>query len=203
MAARILAALIAAVAWIGLAMQFRASLASLHTVPATLWAMLLYFTVITNLLVAVVFTAFALRLSRIATPFSLGGVTIAILLVGIVYNTLLKGLVELSGGAKLADAINHSITPVTVTLFWLFVADKGRLGKWAPIQWAGFPLLYFVYALARASLDGKYPYPFMNVEQLGWPQTLANAAIMALGFVAVGFAMRWLDRRLALKDLTD
>jgi hypothetical protein len=197
MMARILAAIVALIAWIGLAVQFRASYAVFHTVPSTLWAMVLYFTVIVNLLVAVVFTAMALGRSRLASPFRLGGVTIAILLVGIVYNTLLRGLVELSGGAALADLINHSVTPVTVTLFWIFVADKGHLGSRAPLHWAMLPLVYFAYALVRASFEGKYPYPFIDVAQLGWGRTLLNAAAIALVFVVMGSAMVWLDRRLS------
>lgn len=186
MTARVLAGLVALIAWIGLGVQFDASFATFQTVPATLWAMLLYFTVIVNLFVAILFTGAALGAERIATPFLLGGVTIAILLVGIVYNTLLKGMFELSGGAKLADLINHSVTPVTVTLFWIFVAPKGGLTRRAPLQWALLPLAYFAYALTRAGIEGKYPYPFMNVAELGWPRTLINASIMALGFVAMG-----------------
>jgi len=196
MIARILAGIVALIAWIGLAVQFRASYAVFHTVPATLWAMALYFTVIVNLLVAVVFTAAALGFSRVASPFRLGGVTIAILLVGIVYNLLLSGILELSGGARLADLINHSLTPVTVTLFWIFVADKGHLNKRAPVQWTMLPVIYFAYALVRASIDDKYPYPFMNVDQLGWNRTLLNAVAIALGFMVAGFAIVWLDRRL-------
>ena len=76
--------------------------------------MLRYFTVITNLLIAIVFTAIAL--GRTIAPPWLAGITMAILLVGIVLHLLLSGMVELSGGAKLADLINHSVTPVLVVL---------------------------------------------------------------------------------------
>ncbi|MEP6786398.1 MAG: Pr6Pr family membrane protein [Sphingomonadales bacterium] len=193
---RLLAAAIAAIAWFGLVLQFQASFAQLHTVPATLWAMVLYFTVIVNLLVAIVFTSLAFGWSGIATPFNVGGVTIAILLVGVVYNTLLAGMLELSGGAKLADTINHKATPVLVTLFWLFLAKKGRLDWNAPAKWALLPLAYFVYGLVRGHNEGKYPYPFMNLARLGWAQTMINAAAMALGFIAVGYVIVWLDRHL-------
>jgi hypothetical protein len=159
--------------------------------------MFLYFTVIVNFLVAIAFTAQAFGATRIATPFILGGVTIAILLVGVVYNTLLTGMLDLSGGAKLADTLNHKVTPVLVGLYWLLVAKKGKLDWNDPAKWALLPLAYFLYGIWRGKTEGKYPYPFMNLERLGWPQTLINAAIMALGFIAVGYVMVWLDRRMS------
>jgi hypothetical protein len=194
---RLLAAVIALVAWTGLGIQFDASYARSGNVPETLWVMLRYFTVIVNLLVAILFTAIALDLRRLATPFALAGVMIAILLVGIVYHLLLDGMVELSGGAQLANLINHSATPILVPLYWLFAAAKGQLKGRAPLWWALLPLAYFGYALARGACEGLYAYPFMDVGQLGWSQTLITAVVMATGFIAAGYALVWLDRRLS------
>lgn len=196
---RFLSAVIAAIAWVGLSVQFAATFASLGSVVATLWAMLLYFTIIANIAVAIVFTAAASGHARLASPFVLAGVTITMLLVGIVYNTLLQGLVELSGGAQLANLLNHIVTPITVSLFWLFIAKKGHLAWRNPFQWALLPLLYFVYGIARGEAEGKYPYPFMNLARLGWSQTLFNALALAICFLAVGFGMVWLDRLFARK----
>lgn len=193
---RVFAAAIAIIAWIGLTTQFDASYALVSSVPETIWVMIRYFTVIVNLLVAIVFTAIALNIPGLSSPFRLAGVTIAIMLVGVVYNLLLTGLIELSGGAKLADLINHSITPALVPLYWLFAAEKGRLHRRDPLLWALLPLAYFGYALIRGPLEGVYAYPFMNVARLGWGQTLINAAVMAVGFMAAGYGLVWLDRRL-------
>lgn len=88
---RLFAAAITLVTWIGLGTQLYASYASAGTLPETLWVMLRYFTVIVNLFVAIMFTAIALGRPHIASPFNLAGVTISILLVGIVYNLLLRG----------------------------------------------------------------------------------------------------------------
>lgn len=195
---RVLATCIAAVAWTGLGLQFQASMGQLdNNVAATLWVIFRYFTVITNFLVAIVFTAQALDWRRVASPFNLGGVTIAILLVGVIYITLLNGSLELSGGAKLADTLNHKVTPVFVGLYWLLVAKKGKLDWNDPAKWALLPLAYFIYGIWRGKTEGKYPYPFMNLDRLGWPQTLTNAVVMALGFIAVGYVMVWLDRRMS------
>lgn len=195
---RVLAGGIAAVAWTGLGLQFQASMAQLdNNVAATLWVILRYFTVITNLLVAIVFTAFAFGRTRIASPFILGGVTLAILLVGVVYMTLLRGMIELSGGALLADTLNHKVTPVLCGLYWLLVAKKGKLDWNDPMKWALLPLAYFIYGIWRGKTEGKYAYPFINLDKLGWPQVLINAAVIAAGFIAVGYIMVWLDRRMS------
>lgn len=52
--ARIMAALIALVAWTGLFAQFGAVYGRTCSVAATVWGMAAYFTVLTNLLVAVI-----------------------------------------------------------------------------------------------------------------------------------------------------
>ena len=187
------AALVAIICWAGLAVQFSATYGNQHDVAATVWILLRFFTVITNLLVALTFTTLAL--GRRVPPFWLGGVTLAIVLVGVVYMSLLRGLLELSGGALLADTILHKVVPVLVPLYWLAFAARGGLRRRDPWLWALYPLAYFGYAIARGLAGDKYPYPFMDVGQLGWPQSLANAALIAAGFVVAGYVLLWLDRR--------
>lgn len=191
--ARLAAGAVALVTWIGLAVQLRASTELAGSAGLAVWVMLRFFTVITNLIVAGVLTGIALGWPRCASPRLLGGVTLAILLVGVVFALLLNGLLELSGGAQLADTILHKVTPILVPLFWLIFAPKGGLTFRDPWIWAIFPFVYFVYALARGVVEGRYAYPFMDAAQLGWPQTLINGAVIALGFVVTGFAVVWLD----------
>jgi hypothetical protein len=189
--AKLAAALVAVVCWAGLAIQFSATYANHPDVLATLWILVRFFTVITNILVAVAMTAFAL--GRRLSPFLLGGLTLAILLVGVVYLTLLRGLLELSGGALLADALLHKASPVAMTAWWLLFAPRARLRWSAPWWWSVYPLAYFAYAVWRGALGDKYPYPFLDVGKLGWLQTTMNAGGIALGFVLAGFALVWID----------
>lgn len=196
-AARGAAAAIALVAWVGLAVQFDASLALSGSAGAALWAMLRYFTVIANILLASVFTGLALGRSGSKTALLLGGATLAIVLVGVVYGLLLRGLVELSGGARIADLLLHHVTPVLAPLFWLAYAPRGALRRRDPLIWALCPLAYFVYAMARGAIEGVYAYPFMDVGKIGWAQTGLIAVIIALCFLAAGYGLLWLDGRLA------
>ncbi|TPG38689.1 hypothetical protein EAH79_16155 [Sphingomonas koreensis] len=195
--ARAAAAAVTLIGWAGLAVQFDASLAIDGAVGHTLWVMLRYFTIVANLLLAIVMTGVALGRTGAARPIWLGGVTIAILLVGVVYALLLRGMIELSGGAKLADLLLHTVTPILAPLWWLTLAPKGGLRWRDPLIWAVLPLAYFSYALARGGIEGLYAYPFMDVARLGWGQTLLNAAAMAIGFFVAGAALVWIDQRLA------
>jgi hypothetical protein len=199
--ARGLAAAIALVAWAGLAAQFGASLQQTGSAGGAVWVMLRYFTVITNLLLAVVFTGVAFGRKAFGAPSLLGTVTLSILLVGVVYGLLLRGLVELSGGAKVADLLLHHATPILAPIFWLGFAPKGALRRRDPLLWALFPLAYFPYALARGSIEGVYAYPFMDVAKIGWAQAAINAVVIALGFILAGYAMVWLDGQFSTRGL--
>jgi len=194
--ARAAAGVIALVCWIGLAVQFNAILDQGRSVSEVVWIMLRYFTIITNLLVAVVFTGLALGKSAFASPWLLGGTTIAIILVGVVNYLLLRGLVELSGGAKLADAITHYVMPITVPIFWLTLVPKGQLSRRYPLRWAAYPVTYLVYALVRGTADGKFAYPFLDYTK-DWVQTAVTVPLIFLAFLAGGFVLVWADGLLA------
>jgi hypothetical protein len=185
------AALVAIACWIGLALNFLATKSGGHDSVATLWILARYFTILTNLLVAVTMTWVAIGGRPSAV--TLGGITLANLLVGIVYAILLKGLHELHGAAATADFLLHDVTPVLMALWWLFFAPRGKLRWSACLWWSAYPLAYLVYALVRGGMDGKYPYPFIDVGKLGWLQTALNSGGIALGFIIAGLALVWID----------
>lgn len=185
------AALVAIVCWAGLAVQFAATFGHQHHLIPTIWILLRFFTIVTNLLLAIMMTWVAV--GRNASAFLLGGATLAILLVGVIYVLLLEGLVHLSGAALIADVLLHKISPIMMALWWLFFAPRAKLRWNAPIWWAAYPVAYLIYVLARGHMDGRYPYPFLDVGRLGWLQTALNVGGIALGFILAGFALVWID----------
>ena len=195
MTARIAAAIVALVALAGLVVQFAATLDQTGSVAGTLWTLLRYFTVLTNLLVALAFGWVAI--GGQPHPRRLAGVMLAILLVGIIYGLLLRGLLTLSGGALLADTLLHKVTPVLVPLWWIAFAVRGQLRWRDPWGWTLFPALYLPYALLRGMAEGRYAYPFIDVAKIGIGTVLVNAVLIAMGFVAAGHALVWSDRRMA------
>lgn len=192
---RLAAAGVAAIAWVGLCVQFAATFGQYDSVAQTLWILLRFFTVTTNLLVAILFTALAF--GRTVSPRAVTGVTLAIMLVGIVYMLLLRGLLELSGGALLADALLHKVTPVLVPLWWLAFTTKGTSRRTDPLLWAIYPALYLPYALVRGLSGDIYAYPFINVARLGWAQVAINCTVIAACFIAAGYIVLWIDQAMA------
>lgn len=94
-----------------------------------------YFTILTNILVAVCFTMLLLqsastRKNLFTTPKVLTAVTVYILIVGLVYNIILRYLWKPEGMQLIADELLHSVNPVIFVLFWfIFVPKKSYNGK--------------------------------------------------------------------------
>ncbi len=197
---RLAALLIACAAWIGVAIHFVALFRENQSVFSTIWILLAYFTVTTNLLVAVVFSGIAAGSTSFARPWLVGGTCLSILLVGIVYTLLLHGLRELTGGSAIANALLHWVTPILVPLFWLAFVPKGMLSRRDPLLWAIYPLCYLFYALLRGASSGRYAYPFIDVPEIGWSQTGLNVVLIAAGYLSGGWLFFQLDRRLGLPD---
>lgn len=191
------AALVAAVAWTGLTLQFCATSSHVDSAATALWLLADYFTILTNFAIAVVFSGIALGRDDWDRSRLLAGLTLAILLVGIVYALLLRANDHLYGLARAANILMHVVVPVLVPLFWLVHVRKGSLRPTDPFAFAAFPLIYLAYALARGEAEGRYPYPFLNIAKIGLHRTLANAGAIGLGFVVGGYALFLLDRLLS------
>ena len=193
---RAFALLVALSALFGLAVQVSATFAANASVPATVWILLRYFTIIANLLVALTFAGIAARRPGFAAPVVQGGITLTIQLVAIVYQILLRGTLVQTGPEKLADLFLHGVTPALVLVHWVLYAPKGGLRWRDPLLWAVIPIFYLPYALLRGAADGIYPYPFLDVGRMGVAQVATNAVVIATGFLAAGFGLVWFDRRL-------
>ncbi|BBH32562.1 MULTISPECIES: Pr6Pr family membrane protein [Pseudomonas] len=67
--------------------------------------------------------------------------------------------------------------------------------EWRDVwPWLIYPLVYFIYALVRGHFIGSYPYPFIEVDTLGYPRVFINAVMVLLGFMGVSLVLVALDR---------
>ncbi len=197
--ARIFAAVIAATAWTGLIVQFWVTYSATSSVIHAFWILFAFFTILTNVLVAVVFTCIAINRTVLRSDWIVTGTMLSIVMVGVINALLLWGALELSGGSALVDKLLHIATPALVPLFWIRFVRKGGLTWRHPLLWAAYPLLYFAYGMARGIATGKYAYPFLNAGTQGWQRTALNAIIIAAAFMLSGYAIVWIDHRIATR----
>jgi uncharacterized membrane protein YhdT len=206
--ARFFAAAIAILGWYGLALQFyiaRLTAAGAGT-PATTWAInyFSYFTIQTNLLVAIFFTLAAgtasSKLRNFATrPTVQCALAVYIAIVGIVYALVLRDLWNPEGMHKIADVILHEAIPLLYLLYWFVFArkDKNSLSFSDVPRWLGFPAFYLTYTLVRGSITGFYPYPFIDVRTIGYPGAFLNATILVVVFLGLGLLLVAIGHRIA------
>jgi hypothetical protein len=174
----------AGIAWVAVGLQWQLSTGSLVN-------FLSYFTIQCNLLVAISLTfSLALPASQTGKYFSRVSVQTAIALyifiVGLIYNLVLRKLNTFSGLQWAVDNILHVLVPVLYVFYWVSFVPKGNL-KWIEVtRWAVFPLAYVTYSLVRGSMVHWYPYPFLNLEELGAQQVFLNVAVIILVFIAAG-----------------
>lgn len=154
-----------------------------------LWLMAAFFTILTNLGLAAAMLGVAKGWKISAS--AAAGLLLSILVVGLIYHLLLADLWAPQGLAWWADQGLHTGTPITMLLWWLAFADKD-IGPRDVLKWLIWPLAYAAYAVARGTITGFWPYPFLNAEKLGLPHLALNIAALAALFGILGLALVWL-----------
>ncbi len=203
MASKTFATLTALVAWCALAVQLVLIVQKMTgegaSVLEAIWRFFGFFTILTNVAVALVATAMAIRPNSIlAHPNARLATATAIFIVGLVYSVALRAIWQPTGWQAVVDHGLHDATPVLFVVSWFFSAH-GQL-QWRSAVWAVVPALaYFIYALIRGSSDGWYAYWFMDPTSLPPVQMALNVVILLLAFsiLAIGFVGldKWLTRR--------
>lgn len=196
-------AVAATLGWAGLSIQMYLIFHSRWTLGASLIGGLMsffsYFTVLTNTLVATVLTCEWTSRESAARrwflqPWVSSAIAVSISVVSLAYNLLLRHLWHPEGWQWLADELLHDIVPLLFLGYWWACVPKGTLRRWHIALWVIYPLLYFAYALWRGHLLAVYPYPFIDVDKLGYPQVFINAGGLLAGFVVIALLVIGLDR---------
>lgn len=198
--ARVYLLLLAIAGWFALIVQFYLIIIGRQaSVTEIIIRYFTFYTILTNLLIAVGCTCILLvpgsgwgRFFSKAT--TLTAIAVNITIVGATYNIILRFLWQPQGIAWVVDELLHLVIPIAYILFWLIFVPKGRL-KWGNIfLWMTYPLAYLALILIRGALSGYYPYPFVDVNTLGYPRTLLNSAGIAVAFIFVALIFVWADR---------
>jgi len=151
-----------------------------------------FFTIQTNILAALVLTAFATRTGPeewLVHPFVRSAVCAYIVMVGLIYVTVLRPLEPPQIALSFTNIVMHYVMPLGYFVFWLTCVRKSGLRWYDPLLWAIYPLFYLGFILVRGKLSGFYPYPFIDAKTLGYASVAANTAKLLIVCAAIGMVL--------------
>lgn len=165
------------------------------------FGMLLYYTVLSNLLV-MIFTGYLLwKMRREGDHWQSssllrlkGGITMSIMITCVIYHFMLAPLTK--DFYRLENFLCHYIVPLWF-LVDTIIFDKSRQYKWFdPIVWTVLPLLYMGFAILNGFVlkmdvpnakDSPFPYFFLNANKHGWGFVFRWAAIIFVAYMVSGY----------------
>ncbi|MCM3778516.1 Pr6Pr family membrane protein [Microbacterium hydrocarbonoxydans] len=185
--------------------------------PTVWWNFFSFFTIDSNIIAAVAFVIAGIWAIRHRRDDDREPTWLAILLVcastymivtGIVYNTLLRGI-ELPQGITVpwSNEVLHVVFPLILLLDVLF-APRRRALPWSTVFVSAiFPLVWAAYTMIRANLvvapatgqEWWYPYPFLNPHVVpgGYLGVSAYIVGIAIAIISVACFVVWVGRRRA------
>ena len=187
---RIICALIA---WAVLSLRFVDMLiiGEQSSIAETFFVYFGYFTVCANILIALAFTAPLLnpdiKLSNFfMRPAVRAALASYILMVSVVYHMLIVPYWNPQGFTWLTATGLNTVMPILYIIDWLFFAEKRPIFYKHLPYWLIFPAVYGVTSIIRGLLTNVYPYPFLNVAELGIGSVLFNMLGLVAVFAVVG-----------------
>ncbi len=158
-----------------------------------------FFTIQSNLLVGVATLLLALRFDRSSTAFAvlrLSGL-VAITITGVVFHAVLAQTLDLKSWDAVGNQLVHTVVPVMAIVGWLLVGPR-KLAS-ARIAWLSliFPICWLAFTLIRGAIVHWYPYPFIDVTQLGYGRAAVNCVWLALLMLGLAGGATVLESRLA------
>ncbi len=157
-----------------------------------------YFTIQSNLLVAVATTLLArdparddavLRVVRLAS-------TVGITVTGLVHFFLLRPLLDLAGADWWADKLLHMAVPALALVGWFAFGPRPRVDGRAIAVAFGWPIAWLAVTLVVAGLTHWVPYPFLDFREEGWGSVIVVSVGITVLFTALIAGFRYADRRL-------
>ncbi|WJS93920.1 Pr6Pr family membrane protein [Flavobacterium johnsoniae] len=116
-------------------------------------------------------------------------ITVYILIVGIVFNLLLRQIVDLKGHHRIVSEIFHTVVPVLFFFYWLFFVSPQKISFKVISFWLIYPIIYIIYTLFHGILTSFYPYPFIDATKLGFKTAIVNGIFILIAFVVLSIIL--------------
>lgn len=155
-----------------------------------------FFTIQSNILVLIVAATLVVnpdrdgRVWRILRLDALLGITIT----GLVFDLILIRDVDPTGWQLVATIGFHYVAPWATLLGWLLFGPRPRIDR-TTMAWAFvWPVAWISYTFIRGAIVHWYPYPFLDVDKVGYGAALrTTAVVLAVALVLVAIFKR-IDR---------
>jgi hypothetical protein len=147
-----------------------------------------YFTIQSNILVLVTTAVLALRPARAGRLFrvlriaALYGITVTL----VVYWVALAPLAHFTGVAAATNLALHLVVPVMAIVGWALFGPHAVGDRRSLVMSLIWPAAFVVLTVVQGAVTGFYPYPFVDIDELGIARVAVNAAIILVGLLAVG-----------------
>jgi hypothetical protein len=161
-----------------------------------------YFTNLSNVIVAIVFTMLARNPDRRGAVWSAVRMDslVMISITGLIYAIVLAPDAQVEGLDIIVNSIKHYIVPVMTVVLWLLLGPRRQLTFISVFTALAIPIAWAGYTLIRGEFIAAYPYGFLNVVAYGLPAVLVNiAGVAALG-VVLGLLFWGIDRILGSRQ---
>jgi len=109
-----------------------------------------------------------------------------ILMVSVVYHVMIVPYWNPQGFTWLTATGLNTVMPILYIIDWLFFAEKRPVFYKHLPYWLIFPAVYGATSIVRGLLTNVYPYPFLNVADLGIGNVLLNMSGLVAVFAVVG-----------------
>jgi hypothetical protein len=168
-----------------------------------------YFTNQSNLLLAIVMTwAGVATFTRRSGPplWLIGATTLFILITGLVAYLILDPAPPGEEVVVLGlthDELVHRLAPIAAFAHFVFMVPHRRLRVSHAAWWLVYPVAYCVFATVRglAAPGSAYPYPFVDVSDIGYGGLLLNVVVYGVGFFVLGLILVGIDRVLPARAI--
>ena len=119
---------------------------------------------------------------------------LGITITGLVFDTILIHYVHPSGWQLVATIGLHYIAPWATLLGWLLFGPAPRIDRRTVARATVWPIAWIVYTFVRGAITHWYPYPFLDVDDIGYARAgLATGGVLLVA-ILLTLAFRTIDR---------
>lgn len=107
---------------------------------------------------------------------------------GMVVILLHAPLLAAGTGGGPSDLALHYLVPLAFVVWWVIGPHPVRLRWSRVVPMMAIPVGYVLWVVVRGVTIGRWPYPFVNVPDLGWTRGLINMGGLVVVFALVFLA---------------